>query len=263
MHVGLKIWLAAAVLVVVAVGIFYKCREVKQMIDLTATDPELAKLWDNFAIQGVKQNGNLDAKTKYLVILAGNVAAGGHGTYQAVLEDALGNGVTSEEVKEVLYQAIPYIGMAKVYDFLALTNQVLRAKGIKLPLPEQSTVTNTTRLEKGLALQKEIFGPQIDAMRANAPEELKHIQDYLSANCFGDYYTRKGIDLKSRELLTFALLVSLGGADSQVRSHVQGNLNMGNNRQVLIDTVTQLLPYIGYPRSLNAIVAINEITSKQ
>lgn len=99
-------------------------------------------------------------------------------------------------------------------------------------------------------------------MRASAPAELKHIQDYLSANCFGDYYTRGGLNLKTRELLTFATLISLGGVDSQVRSHVQGNLNMGNGRQVLLDTVTVLLPYIGYPRSLNAIAAVNEIAKE-
>ena len=99
-------------------------------------------------------------------------------------------------------------------------------------------------------------------MRATAPQELKHIQDYLSANCFGDYYTRGGLNLKTRELLTFATLISLGGVDSQVRSHVQGNLNMGNGRQVLLDTVTVLLPYIGYPRSLNAIAAVNEIAKE-
>lgn len=56
--------------------------------------------------------------------------------------------------------------------------------------------------------------------------------------------------------------ISLGGVDSQVRAHVQGNLNMGNSRQVLLDTVTVLLPYIGYPRSLNAIAAVNEIAKE-
>ena len=97
-------------------------------------------------------------------------------------------------------------------------------------------------------------------MRATAPQELKHVQDYLSANCFGDYYTRGGLDVQTRELLTFATLVSLGGADAQVRAHVQGNLNVGNDRRVLLDTVSQMLPYIGYPRSLNGIAAINDIT---
>lgn len=178
------------------------------------------------------------------------------------VDSALDDGVSPVEAKEALYQTIPYVGMAKAYDFVLAANEVMAEKGIQLPLEGQSRTTPQNRLEKGLAAQKEIFGSHIDEMRASAPAELKHIQDYLSANCFGDYYTRGGLDLKTRELLTFATLISLGGVDSQVRSHVQGNLNMGNGRQVLLDTVTVLLPYIGYPRSLNAIAAVNEIAKE-
>jgi 4-carboxymuconolactone decarboxylase len=97
-------------------------------------------------------------------------------------------------------------------------------------------------------------------MRTNAPTDQKHIQDYLASNCFGDYYTRNGLDMKTRELLTYSMLISIGGTDSQVRGHIQGNLNVGNNRETLIGISTQLLPYIGYPRTLNALNAINEIT---
>ena len=45
----------------------------------------------------------------------------------------------------------------------------------------------------------------IDKMYEESPENQIHIQKYLSANCFGDYYTRKGLDLKTRELLNFPL----------------------------------------------------------
>ena len=230
------------------------------MPDLTQTDPELADLWNSFVNLEVKPHGGLDAKTRYLVILAAHIAAQSPDEFRLVLNEALDNGVTPVEAKEAVYQAIPYLGMAKVYEFLFTANQTLAERGVKLPLPGQSGTTRQNRLEKGLTAQKAIFGSHIDEMRASAPEELKHIQDYLSANCFGDYYTRGGLELKTRELLTFALLASLGGADAQLRAHVGGNLNIGNNRTVLLDTVTQLLPYIGYPRSLNAIAAINEIS---
>jgi len=55
-----------------------------------------------------------------------------------------------------------------------------------------------------------------------------HFQRYLAANCFGDTVGRGGIDLEVRELLTFSMLVALGGADAQVRGHVNGNLRVGN-----------------------------------
>ena len=68
-----------------------------------------------------------------------------------------------------------------------------------------------------------------------------------------------GIDLKTRELLTFAMLISLGGCEPQAKGHVAANLNVGNDRQLLLAVVTQLLPFIGYPRTLNALRVINEV----
>ena len=56
------------------------------------------------------------------------------------------------------------------------------------------------------------------------------------------------------------MLVSLGGADAQVRGHVLGNLNVGNDRARLLDVLTVLVPFIGYPRTLNGLAAIDEIT---
>ena len=55
------------------------------------------------------------------------------------------------------------------------------------------------------------------------------------------------------------MLISLGGCEPQVKGHIGGNLNVGNTREFLIETVTQLLPYIGYPRSLNALRCIDEV----
>ena len=151
------------------------------------------------------------------------------------------------------------MGIAKVLDFIHVTNEVLQSNGIKLPLEDQSTTTPQTRYAKGLKVQKEIFGEMIDKMYDESPKNQLHIQKYLSANCFGDYITRNGLDIKTRELLTFAMLISLGGVDPQVKGHIQGNVNVGNNKELLLSVVTQLLPYIGYPRTLNAIKCLNEV----
>src|SRR5207244_75373 len=98
---------------------------------------------------------------------------------------------------------------------------------------------------------------------ASAPDDEQHFQRFLSANCFGDYVTRSGTDVRTRELLTFAMLVSLGGCDPQVRGHVAANLNVGNDRGMLLSVLTQLLPFIGYPRTLNGLAAINEVTDRK
>lgn len=225
-----------------------------------AKDPELFEIFDNFALGEVLGHGGLDARTRLMCILASNVASQGRAAFRATLDAALGAGVTPVEVKEVLYQAVPYVGMAKVADFIGAANDVLEARGVGLPLEGQSTTTPADRFEKGLAVQRSIFGAgHIDAMREAAPENQKHIQQYLSDNYFGDFLTRGGLDVKTRELVTFSLLVSLGGCEPQVKGHIAGNVNLGNDKAVLLAVVTQLLPYIGYPRTLNAIGCLNEV----
>jgi 4-carboxymuconolactone decarboxylase len=175
-----------------------------------------------------------------------------------MLGAALLVGITPVEIKELVYQAVPYTGMAKVSEFLHATNEVFDSRGISLPLERQSTTTRGTRCERGLEVQKRLFGDQIDQMYAQSPKDQLHIQRYLSANCFGDYLTRDGLDLKTRELLTLSMLASLGGCEAQLAGHVKGNLAAGNDRKLLIGVITQLLPFIGYPRALNAFRVIDE-----
>ncbi len=226
---------------------------------LQITDPELIEVFDNFAFDEVIGYGDLDTKTRVMMILASTIASQALSEYKVMLGASLNVGVTPVEIKEILYQSVPYVGIAKVLDFIHATNEVLQSKGIQLPLEGQSTTSPNTRHEKGLELQKQIFGEMIEKMYNDSPKDQLHIQKYLSANCFGDYYTRKGIDIKTRELLTFAMLISLGGAEPQVKGHIQGNVNVGNNKGILLSVITQLLPYLGYPRTLNAIRCLNEV----
>jgi len=210
---------------------------------LMETDPELIEVFDNFAFDEVLAYGNLDTRIRLMVILASLIASQAVAEYRVMLGGALNVGITPVEVKEIVYQAVPYVGMAKVYDFIHATNEILESRGIKLPLDGQSTTTPETRFEKGLALQKAMIGERIDKMYAESPANQIHIQKYLSANCFGDYVIRNGLDVKTRELLTVSMLLSLGGCEPQLKGHIQTNLNIGNDKDTLLSVVTQLLPY--------------------
>jgi 4-carboxymuconolactone decarboxylase len=228
---------------------------------LKVTDPELVEVFDNWAFDEVLSDAPLDPRTRLMVQLAAIITCQAVNEYRVMLGAALHVGVTPVEVKEIVYQAVPYVGMAKVFDFLHATNEVLESRGIALPLKGQSTTNPDNRLEKGLQVQKRILGDRIEQMYAQSPKDQLHIQKYLSGNCFGDYITRNGLELKTRELLTFSMLAALGGCEPQLAGHVAANLAVGNDRQLLINTITQLLPFIGYPRTLNAIKVINEGTS--
>lgn len=229
------------------------------MPDLIDSDPEWQTAVNRFLFGEVFSQGNLTEKTRELIALAVLTAEQGTSQIPRHVIAALRVGATPIEIKEAVYQCTPYVGFPKVFDALAACNQTLQQQGISLPLSSQGTVTEEDRLAKGIAVQKSIFGPTIDQMRAAAPEQQKHIQDNLSAFCFGDFYTRQGLDLQLRELLTFCIVSALGGCDPQVKAHVQGNANVGNGKAVLVAALTQCLPFIGFPKTLNALAAINQV----
>jgi 4-carboxymuconolactone decarboxylase len=227
---------------------------------LSVTDPELIEIFDNFAFDEVLASGNLDTRARLMIQLAALIASQALREYRVMVGAALTVGVTPVEIKEIVYQAVPYVGMGKVFDFIHATNEVLTERGVSLPLPGQSTTTPETRAKIGLTVQKQIVGDEsVEELYASAPPDEQDIQRFLSANCFGDYLTRTGIDIPTRELLTLSMLVALGGCDQQVKGHVAANLHVGNDRAKLIAVLTQLLPFIGYPRTLNGLRAIDEV----
>lgn len=220
-------------------------------------DPEFHQIARGFLCGDVTGHGALTDPQKALIRLAALTACQTWAPLARYTLSALDVGTAPAQIKETLYQCAPYIGLEKVQCALDQVNRAFRTAGISGPLPGQSTVTEESRFEKGLAVQREIFGADsIDAMRAAAPEELRHIQDYLSAHCFGDFYTRGALDLKMRELITFCAICCLGGCEPQARAHAKANLRVGNPREMLIDALTQCLPLIGFPRTLNALAYI-------
>lgn len=221
-------------------------------------DPEFAQLFDRFAFEENAGACSLDDKTRFLAILAALIGCQGMDEYRVILPMALERDVTPVEAKEVVYQATAYLGIGRVFPFLTATNEILNEKGVSLPLPPQGTTTPENRRERGTAVQVEIFGPHMeDFWKAG------DMNRFLAGNCFGDYYTRTGLSLKQRELVTFCYIAAQGGCESQLNSHAAANLRMGNDREFLAQVVLQLVPYLGYPRSLNAMAAVNQVANQK
>lgn len=222
------------------------------------TDPEFIELFDNFAFDEVVNSDDLDDRTRMLAILAALLGCQGLDEFKAMLPAALNFGVTPVEAKEIVYQAVAYLGIGRVFPFLHATNDVLTARGIKLPLPAQATTTAENRLATGIQAQVDIFGENMKDFWKSGPEESRHINHWLADNCFGDYYTRNGLDYKQREIITFCFLAAQGGCEPQLTSHASANMRIGNDKEFLIKVISQCLPFIGYPRSLNALRCVND-----
>lgn len=232
---------------------FSDCRS-----ELAQTDPEFIERFDNFAFDEVANSDDLEDRTRMMAILATLIGSQSVDEYRVMLPAALNLGVTPVEAKEIVYQAVAYLGIGRVFPFLNAVNEVLTARGVKLPLEGQSTTTTENRLDAGEQTQIDIFGEGMRGFAQSGPEESRHINRWLVDNCFGDYYTRRGLDYRQREMITFCFLSAQGGCEPQLTSHAAANMRIGNDKAFLIKIISQCLPYIGYPRSLNALRCVNE-----
>ena len=222
-------------------------------------DPEFHEIFKNFAYGEVFQYSSLDEKESVLVTLASLIACQSPKAFKKILISSINKYVTPEEVKELLYQSVPYVGFGRAHNFFGVVIKVFDKKGIELPLENRSTTDSENRRQKGREIQDKYFGVgMIQAMNDNAPEGQKHFNTFLEGYCFGDFYTRDGLNNQQRELITFVFIATLGGCENQLRGHTQGNLNVGNDKEKLISAITVILPYIGFPRSLNALSIVNE-----
>ena len=223
-------------------------------MDERRLDPEFSERMEAFLQEVRSEPGQeLPARTRSLAVLAALLGCQGLDEFRRALPEALEAGLAPVEVKEAVYQAVDYLGIGRVRPFLTAVNEILLARGVALPLPGQATTTMEDRLQKGEQAQVDIFG---EGMRGAWKQG--HVNRWLAANCFGDSYTRGGLDLKDREMITFCFLAAQGGCEPQLTAHAGGNMNLGNDEAFLTRVVSQCLPYIGYPRSLNALACVRK-----
>jgi len=224
--------------------------------ELYETDPEFIERFDNFAFDEVVNHDNLDDQTRMMAILAALLGCQGIDEFKIMVPAALNLGVSSIEVKEILYLATAYLGIGRVFPYLKAVNEILVDRDFELPLDPQANTDADDRLKKGEQAQVDIFGEAMRGFHKSGAAETVHINKWLTDNCFGDYYTRSGLDHKQREMITFCFLAAQGGCEPQLTAHAKANINIWNDKLFLINIVSQCLPFIGYPRSLNAISCI-------
>ena len=256
--ISMKVALLVGIL---TLGIFMPAGSVSAAeLPMGKDDPELAHVMDYYLHHDIAaQTTALSSDEHMMVTVTTLVTQGAQKQLERAVDEALNAGTEPIVIRETIYQLAPYVGFPKVEDALTTTNRVFRKHGVKLPLAAQGTVTDENRFEKGLNMQIDLYGDRIRNARANAPEDAKHIQDNLASFCFGDTYTRGTLDIRQRELITFAAIATLGGAEPQLKGHIAGNKSAGNSCAQVIAALTTISPYIGFPRTLNAIRCVNEV----
>lgn len=120
-----------------------------------------------------------------------------------------------------------------------------------------------TPRERGERLLRKVDGDKVADNLLRAYESVApDFTRYLVEFAFGEIYARKG-DLRQRELVAIASLATMGGCDPQLETHVHGALRVGLGEDEIVEAVMTLIPYIGFPKALNAIAVVKRVVEKR
>ena len=222
-------------------------------------DAEMMAILQKYIFGEVFAIGEIDNKTREMVTVTVLTVEQTLPQLKAHIGAALNVGVTPIELREVIYQCAPFIGFPKTLNALGVLNEVFKERGIKTPLESQVTVDEENRFEKGLAIQVPIYGDEIKQAMSGLPDNMgDDVAKLLTEVCFGDFYTRKGLDIKTRELIVLSILVTTGDSET-LKSHIKGNLKVGNSEKDIAAVIIQCMPYTGFPNALRALKVLKEV----
>jgi 4-carboxymuconolactone decarboxylase len=116
--------------------------------------------------------------------------------------------------------------------------------------------------ENGLKIREAVIGKEASQMVSASLADIAPILDQKTLLVFNEALERPVLDMKQREMITIATLLTQGDTSSQLRIHIQGALNVGISREEIVEILIHCLSYVGFPKVLNAISVAKEVFSK-
>ena len=221
-------------------------------------DPEMMKMLQKYIFGEVFAVGSLDIKTREMLTVVSLSAQQALPQLKAHANAALNVGVTPIELRETVYLCAPFVGFPKTLNALGVINEVFAERGIKLPLESQGKTAEEERFAAGSAIQQPLYGNEIKEALAGLPGNMgEDAARFLTEFCFGDIYTRGGLDVKTRELLAIGILVTTGNMQT-LQSHIVGSIRAGNSPETVTAAIIQCMPYGGFPNALNALKVLKD-----
>lgn len=222
-------------------------------------DPEMMEILQKYIFGEVFTVGNLDVKMRELITVTSLSVQQTLPQLNAHINAALNVGVKPLEIREAIYLCAPFIGFPKTLNALGVLNEVLASRKISLPLEKAGTVSENERFVKGSEIQTPLYGDEIAREMRGLPDNLgEDVSKFLTEFCFGDIYTRGGLDTKTRELLAVCILTTTGN-NVTLKSHIEGSMKAGNSKETVAAAIVQCLPYVGFPNALGALRVLKNV----
>jgi 4-carboxymuconolactone decarboxylase len=229
--------------------------------------PDLARYTIEFGYGDVWTRPGLTPRQRQLATVAALAALGNAAPQLRFhIDGALNVGATRREIVEVFILSSVYAGFPAALNALTAAREVFAARppadgGNGNTGDDDVTVRQDSpadRYARGLDALREVDGPGGVQVAASLDDIAPDLGRYLIEWVFGDVYTRDGLDLATRELAVVAMCTAKGTAAPQLRLHIGAFLRAGGTRTEVIEVMTQMAGYAGFPAALNGVAAARE-----
>lgn len=235
-----------------------------------AASPDLGRLSIEFAFGEALARDGIDPKVKSLAIISMLASNGDRADLLRLhMTGALDNGVTRQEIIEVLMQLSVYCGFPSALNAFSVAREVFTARAssseIDASPPAAGTESRSQRLERGRATLEETSGAAGNAVVSSFDDVAPDLGRMIVEHSYGEIFSRQGIDLKTRELTACAALAAVGTRTAEVplRVHINAALNVGASRDEILETLLNLIAYSGYPTVQRAVRIASEEFAKR
>lgn len=236
--------------------------------------PDLSRLIIEFARGEIWNRRGLSLKSREFATLAMVIVGSNqNNSVQAHVEGALRAGATETEIEELLLQMTVYAGYPKTLAAVTAAQQILvdlKQRGIPAASPQpdlasrQQAESNEVRYRRGLEALNQISKASGEAVVNSFEDIAPDLGRYILEFSYGDVFSRPNLDLKTRELATVAALTGLNTTASELplKVHINGALNVGANRQEIVEAIMHMIPYVGFVKVQQA-MALAEIVFQE
>jgi 4-carboxymuconolactone decarboxylase len=220
--------------------------------------PDLGRFVVEFGYGDVHARPGLDVRQRQLVTIGALTAVGDTAPQLRFhIGAALHVGLDAAQVVEALIQLVPFAGLPRALNALAAARTVFEERGVRVQPIE--VAPGGDRYARGADKLREVDGEHgldvVESLKDVAPDLGRYIVEFT----FGDVYSRPGLDLRQRQLVTLGGLIAFGDTAPQQKVHFNAALNVGLSPRQVIETVIQAVPYAGFPRVLNAVGVVREV----
>lgn len=225
---------------------------------LNGIAPDLAKYVIEFSFGDIYSRTGTSLLEKEIAVVAALTAMGNAAPQLKVhIHGALNVGASTEELVEVILQMSSYSGFPSAINGINALKEVLQEKKIDFqPVPETQ---EGDRFNQGAEWLGKLDENQVDVLKENFQDIAPDLTEFVVAFGYGDIYSRKNLDPKLRQIATIAALTCMGTAQPQLAFHIRAGLNVGLNREEIIETIILMVVYAGFPAAINGVNTAKEV----